>query len=58
MSSSRPAYLCRVYGTDLSFEEGEYNVTKARVHQGARRARDAGAFEPRDAHPDVPEPEA
>jgi hypothetical protein len=59
-SSSRPAYLFHdaLHGTDQSFEEGEYNVMKAHVHQGARRVQDEAAFELRDAHPDVPEPEA
>jgi enoyl-CoA hydratase/carnithine racemase len=46
-------YLFHAYGTNLRFEEGEYNFIKARAEHGTK-----GAFELRDAHFDVPEPEA
>ncbi len=46
-------YLFHAYGTNLSFEEGEYNFIKARAEHGTKRA-----FELRDSHFDVPEPEA
>ncbi len=45
--------LLHAYGTNLQFGEGEFNFVKARAEHGTRRA-----FEMRDAHFDVPEPEA
>jgi enoyl-CoA hydratase len=45
-------YMFHAYGTNLRFEEGEYNFVKARAEHGTKRA-----FELRDAHFDVPEPE-
>jgi enoyl-CoA hydratase len=46
------SYLFHAYGTNLRFEEGEFNFVKARAQHGTR-----GAFEMRDAHFAVPEPE-
>jgi len=46
-------YLFHAYGTNLSFEEGEFNFVKTRAEHGTRKA-----FELRDAHFEVPEPEA
>jgi enoyl-CoA hydratase len=43
--------LIHAYGTNLRFDEGEFNFVKARAEHGTRRA-----FELRDAHFDVPEP--
>lgn len=43
--------LLHAYGTNLRFEDGEYNFVKARAAHGTRKA-----FELRDAHFDVPEP--
>jgi enoyl-CoA hydratase/carnithine racemase len=43
--------LLHAYGTNLQFDEGEFNFVKARAEHGTRRA-----FELRDAHFDVPEP--
>ena len=45
------SYLVHAFGTNLRFEEGEFNFVKARAEHGTRRA-----FELRDAHFDVPEP--
>jgi enoyl-CoA hydratase/carnithine racemase len=45
------SYLFHAYGTNLRFEEGEFNFVKARAQHGTRRA-----FELRDEHFDVPEP--
>jgi enoyl-CoA hydratase/carnithine racemase len=45
-------YLFHAYGTNLQFDDGEFNFVKARAEHGTRRA-----FELRDAHFDVPEPE-
>jgi enoyl-CoA hydratase/carnithine racemase len=45
------SYLFHAFGTNLRFEEGEFNFVKARAEHGTRRA-----FELRDAHFDVPEP--
>lgn len=45
------SYLVHAYGTNLSFDEGEFNFVKARAEHGTRRA-----FELRDAHFEVPEP--
>ena len=43
--------LFHAYGTNLQFDEGEYNFVKARAEHGTKRA-----FELRDEHFDVPEP--
>jgi enoyl-CoA hydratase len=43
--------LVHAYGTNLRFEEDEFNFVKARAEHGTRKA-----FELRDAHFDVPEP--
>ena len=45
------SYLFHAYGTNLQFDEGEFNFVKARAEHGTKRA-----FEMRDAHFDVPEP--
>ena len=45
------SYLFHAYGTNLRFEENEFNFVKARAEHGTKRA-----FELRDAHFDVPEP--
>jgi enoyl-CoA hydratase/carnithine racemase len=45
------SYLFHAFGTNLQFEEGEFNFVKARAEHGTK-----GAFEMRDAHFDVPEP--
>jgi enoyl-CoA hydratase/carnithine racemase len=47
------SYLFHAYGTNLRFEDGEYNFVKARAEHGTKRA-----FEMRDEHFDVPEPDA
>lgn len=46
-------YLFHAYGTNLRFEEGEFNFVKARSQHGTKKA-----FELRDAHFEVPEPGA
>ena len=46
-------YLFHAYGTNLRFEEGEFNFVKTRAEHGTRKA-----FEMRDAYFEVPEPEA
>jgi enoyl-CoA hydratase len=43
--------LLHAYGTNLQFEDGEFNFVKTRAEHGTRKA-----FEMRDAHFDVPEP--
>jgi enoyl-CoA hydratase/carnithine racemase len=43
-------YLVHAFGTNLQFEEDEFNFVKARAEHGTRRA-----FELRDEHFDVPE---
>jgi len=43
--------LVHAYGTNLQFDEGEFNFVKTRAEHGTRRA-----FEMRDAHFEVPEP--
>jgi enoyl-CoA hydratase len=43
--------LIHAYGTNLQFDEGDFNFVKARAEHGTRRA-----FEQRDAHFEVPEP--
>jgi len=44
-------YMVHAYGTNLRFDDGEFNFVKARAEHGTRRA-----FELRDDHFDVPEP--
>jgi enoyl-CoA hydratase len=46
-------YLFHAYGTNLRFEEGEFNFVKTRAQHGTKRA-----FELRDAHFDVPDSES
>jgi enoyl-CoA hydratase/carnithine racemase len=46
------SYLFHSFGTNLQFDEGEFNFVKARAEHGTRKA-----FELRDAHFEVPEPE-
>jgi enoyl-CoA hydratase/carnithine racemase len=45
------SYLVHAYGTNLQFDEGDFNFVKTRAQHGTRRA-----FELRDEHFDVPEP--
>lgn len=45
------SYLIHAYGTNLQFDEDEFNFVKLRAQHGTKRA-----FELRDAHFDVPEP--
>jgi enoyl-CoA hydratase len=45
------SYLFHAFGTNLQFEEDEFNFVKARAEHGTK-----GAFALRDAHFDVPEP--
>jgi enoyl-CoA hydratase/carnithine racemase len=45
------SYLFHAYGTNLSFEEGEFNFVKTRAKYGVKRA-----FELRDEHFEIPEP--
>ena len=45
------SYMFHAYGTNLQFDEGEFNFVKARAEHGTRRA-----FELRDEHFEVPEP--
>jgi enoyl-CoA hydratase len=47
------SYLFHAYGTNLRFEEGEFNFVKTRGEHGTKKA-----FELRDQHFEVPEPEA
>jgi enoyl-CoA hydratase len=46
------SYLFHAYGTNLQFAPGEFNFVKARAQHGTKRA-----FEMRDAHFEVPEPD-
>ena len=46
------SYLFHAFGTNLQFEEDEFNFVKARAEHGTTKA-----FELRDAHFHVPEPE-
>ena len=46
------SYLFHAFGTNLQFEEDEFNFVKVRAEHGTKRA-----FELRDAHFEVPEPE-
>jgi enoyl-CoA hydratase len=43
--------MIHAYGTNLQFDEGEFNFVKARAEHGTRRA-----FELRDEHFEVPDP--
>jgi enoyl-CoA hydratase/carnithine racemase len=43
--------MLHAYGTNLQFDEGDFNFVKARAEHGTKRA-----FELRDAHFEVPEP--
>jgi enoyl-CoA hydratase len=45
------SYLFHAFGTNLRFEDGEFNFVKARAEHGTKRA-----LELRDAHFDIPEP--
>lgn len=45
------SYLFHAFGTNLQFDEGEFNFVKTRAEHGTKRA-----FELRDAHFHVPEP--
>lgn len=45
------SYLFHAYGTNLQFEEGEFNFVKTRAEHGTKRA-----FELRDEHFEIPEP--
>jgi enoyl-CoA hydratase len=45
------SYLFHAYGTNLQFEDDEFNFVKVRAQHGTKRA-----FEMRDEHFDVPEP--
>jgi enoyl-CoA hydratase/carnithine racemase len=45
------SYLFHAFGTNLQFEENEFNLVKTRAEHGTKRA-----FELRDEHFDVPEP--
>ena len=45
------SYLFHAYGTNLQFDEGEFNFVKARAEHGTKRA-----FELRDEHFEIPEP--
>ncbi len=47
------SYLFHAYGTNLRFEEGEFNFVKARAQHGTKKA-----FQMRDDYFEVPEPEA
>jgi len=46
------SYLVHAFGTNLQFEEDEFNFVKVRAEHGTKKA-----FELRDAHFHVPEPE-
>lgn len=45
------SYLFHAFGTNLQFDEDEFNFVKVRAEHGTKKA-----FELRDAHFDVPEP--
>jgi len=45
------SYLFHAFGTNLQFEEGEFNFVKTRAEVGTKRA-----FELRDEHFEIPEP--
>jgi enoyl-CoA hydratase/carnithine racemase len=46
------SYLFHAFGTNLQFEDGEFNFVKERAEHGTKRA-----FERRDEHFDIPEPD-
>jgi enoyl-CoA hydratase len=46
------SYLIHAFGTNLQFEDGEFNFVKTRAEHGVKRA-----FQLRDSHFEVPEPE-
>jgi len=46
------SYMFHAYGTNLQFEDDEFNFVKVRAQHGTKRA-----FELRDEHFEVPEPE-
>ena len=46
------SYLFHAYGTNLQFADGEFNFVKMRAQHGTTQA-----FDLRDEHFDVPEPE-
>lgn len=46
------SYLFHAYGTNLQFEQGEFNFLKTRAQHGTKKA-----FQLRDAYFEVPEPE-
>jgi enoyl-CoA hydratase/carnithine racemase len=46
------SYLIHAFGTNLQFEDGEFNFVKTRAEHGVKRA-----FQLRDDHFEVPEPE-
>jgi enoyl-CoA hydratase len=45
------SYLVHAYGTNLQFEDSEFNFVKARAQRGTREA-----FKLRDEHFEVPDP--
>jgi enoyl-CoA hydratase len=45
------SYLFHAFGTNLQFDEGEFNFVKVRAQHGTKRA-----FELRDEHFEIPEP--
>ena len=45
------SYLIHAFGTNLQFEDGEFNFVKTRAEHGVKRA-----FELRDRHFEIPEP--
>ena len=45
------SYLFHAFGTNLQFDDGEFNFVKTRAEHGAKKA-----FELSKAHFDVPEP--
>jgi len=45
------SYMTHAYGTNLQFDDGEFNFVKTRAQHGTKRA-----FELRDEHFDIPEP--
>jgi enoyl-CoA hydratase/carnithine racemase len=45
------SYLFHAFGTNLQFDEGEFNFVKLRAQHGTKKA-----FELRDEHFEVPEP--
>jgi enoyl-CoA hydratase/carnithine racemase len=45
------SYLIHAFGTNLQFDEGEYNFVKTRAEHGTKKA-----FELRDAHFEIPPP--